>query len=62
MFTRIDQEGKIGKVNSDHVALILPHSLVGQSQLVLANGMVIALKGTVEEITAALEGKSVLEL
>jgi hypothetical protein len=60
-FVTIDQDGKIGKVNSDHVALILPHALVGQSQIFLANGMGVVLKGTVEEITARLEGKPVME-
>ena len=61
-FTKIEQDGKTLRVNSNHVVLVAPIALVGQTQLVLINGMALNIKGTVDEISDRLDGKSTLEL
>ena len=56
-FVDINQDGKIGKVNPDNVLLVLPAPLIGETQIVLINGMALNVKGSVSEITDRLEGK-----
>jgi len=59
-FVEIDQDGKTATINPDHVILVLPTTLIGVSQVVAVGGIALQVKGTVQEVTARLEGKSLL--
>ena len=61
-FVEIEQDGKIATVNTSHLVLILPSTLIGQADLVLANGLKVTVRGSVQEVTAKMEGKFLLDL
>ena len=54
-FVEIEQDGKVGYINANHVVLVLPSQLVGTAQLVTINGMALNVKGSVQEIRDRLE-------
>ena len=56
-FIEVEQEGTIGRVNSDHILLILPTNIVGGSKLILINGLAVDIRGTVREIADRLNGE-----
>jgi hypothetical protein len=63
-FVKVEQDGKTGYVNVDHVALVLPTPLIGTSAVIIdANpALSITIKGSVEQAVARLEGKDTLLL
>lgn len=47
--TKLTQQGKTLYVNSEHVAIISPDSLIGKTNVTLINGLNINVDGTAEE-------------
>jgi len=63
-FIEIEQDGKKGYVNVDHVGPRAPDPLVGTSAVIMdANpALSLTIKGSVEQAVARLEGKDTLLL
>ena len=61
-FIEIEQDGKVATINPENVILVVPTTLIGLSQIVCVGGAGVTVKGSVQEVTAKLEGKSILAL
>jgi hypothetical protein len=51
---KFTQAGKDLYINSDHVAIVSPGTLINQTNITLVNGLNAAVEGTLTEVTASL--------
>jgi hypothetical protein len=57
-FVEVEQADYKAFVNADHVALITPTKLIGETGLILINGVSLQIKGTMHEFLEKSKGNT----
>lgn len=56
-FVEFQQDGRTAFVNSDNILLVLPSTLINQTDLLLTNGLTVTVSGSANDFVKKSQGK-----